>query len=162
MLYDSWTAESFCSCIARATKTSTLKCKLLQKAKTNFNLVANDYNSDENTDNESKTTTAKPLFASLSSTVSLDPSSVKIYSLKTDLPTNVKAKGGTTEETDANVVEKPTATKSKANTFASIITGGRSSPNEQESELIELMKLEVAEANHQHSCTHRYTHRIGR
>lgn len=110
-------------------------------------MVANDYNSDDNSDNENKTTTDKPLFASLSSNVSIDPSNVKIYSLKTDLVDNVK--GNNTEEPEPSVVEKPTLTKSKQNTFASIITGGRSSPNDQDNELIELMKLEAAEAEPQ-------------
>lgn len=110
-------------------------------------MVANDYNSDDNSDNESKTTTTeKPLFASLASTVAIDPSTVKIYSLKTDLPCNVTAKSSTTDDIEANIVEKPTATKSKVNTFASIITGGRNSPSDQDQELIELMKLEVTEA----------------
>lgn len=121
----------------------------LQKAKTNFNLVANDYNSDENSDNECRTKTDKPIFASLPSTVTIDPSAVKIYSLKTDLTDNTNAKVNTTVETEANITEKPTMPKAKANTFASIITGGRSSPNEQDSELIELMKLEVTEVQSQ-------------
>ncbi|XP_037040805.1 formin-binding protein 4-like [Bradysia coprophila] len=113
-----------------------------KKAKTNFNLVANDYNSDENSDNESKTATKPVLFASHSSTNSIDPSTVKIYSLKTDLPT---VKSSPADEIESTVPEKPTITKSKANTFASIITGGRNSPSDQDNELIELMKLEVTE-----------------
>lgn len=121
-----------------------LKFIIFQKAKTNnFNLVANDYNSDENSDNENKPTANKPIFASLSSTVPIDPSTVKIYSLKADLPSNVSVKGNSTEEPDPNVVEKPTLPKPRPNTFASIITGGRSSPNDQDNELIELMKQEV-------------------
>lgn len=108
-------------------------------------MVANDYNSDENSDSECKTTTEKPLFASLPSTVSVDSSTVKIYSLKTDLPGEVAVKSNTVDEIEGNVVEKPTATKPKANTFASIITGGRNSPSDQDNELIELMKLEVTE-----------------
>lgn len=137
---------------ANKQKTYETKLQLLQKAKTNFNLVANDYNSDENSDNETKTKTEKPLFASLSSTVSIDPSSVKIYSLKTDLPGNATVKTNDAEEIEPNVVDKPTTTKSKANTFAtfeSIITGGRNSPSEQDNELIELMKLEVTEVEPQ-------------
>lgn len=115
-----------------------------KKAKTNFNLVANDYNSDENSDSESRIPTTKPtLFASHSSTNSIDPSTVKIYSLKTDLPA---VKSSPAEELEPNVAEKPPITKSKANTFASIITGGRNSPSDQDNELIELMKLDVTEA----------------
>lgn len=105
-------------------------------------MVANDYNSDENSDSENRTATTKPiLFASQSSTNSIDPSTVKIYSLKTDLP---MVKSNPADEVEVNVAEKSTIPKSKANTFASIITGGRNSPNDQDNELIELMKLEVA------------------
>lgn len=112
-------------------------------------MVANDYNSDENSDGESKNATTKPtLFASHSSTNAIDPSIVKIYSLKTDLP---DVKNSPADEIETNVAEKPPITKSKANTFASIITGGRNSPSDQDNELIELMKLEVTDV---HQPTH--------
>ncbi len=145
---DSWTAESFFFILRACHQIYQSKFERFQKSKTNFNLVANDYNSDDNSDNEPKTRVEKPLFASLSSSNSIDPSTVKIYSLKTDLPGNVKTSTCTTipDETEENVVEKPTITKSKPNTFASIITGGRNSPSDKDNELIEMMKLEVREA----------------
>lgn len=115
--------------------------------------MANDYNSDENSDIEKKIPTDKPLFASLSSIVPIEPSTVKIYSLKTDLPGNVLVKGNSTDEPDLDVVEKTPLPKPKPNTFASIITGGRSSPNDQDNELIELMKQEVAEVEPQTNNT---------
>lgn len=111
--------------------------------------MANDYNSDVNSDNEIKTRIDKPLFGSLPSTVSIDPSAVKIYSLKTDLPNNGNLKGNSTDEPESNVGEKLPLTKPKPDTFASIITGGRSSPNDQNKELIELMKQEVTEVESQ-------------
>ncbi|KAJ6635810.1 Formin-binding protein 4 [Pseudolycoriella hygida] len=112
-----------------------------KKVTTSYNLVANDYNSDENSDSENKTRTDKPLFASLTSTLATDPSTVKIYSLKTDLPANV----ATAEETET----KTPKAKCRTNTFASIITGGRSSPPQTDNELIELMRPEVTEVEPQ-------------
>lgn len=104
-------------------------------------MVANDYNSDENSDNESRTTTEHP------STNSIDPSTVKISIA--DFRSNTNRSSRTKDDVEVNVMEKPNMTKSKANTFASIITGGRNSPNGQNKELIELMKLEVTSAEPQ-------------